>query len=211
MAGSGGLKMWRMPENPRAGLTKAFFSNDAGFNSLCLNATGDRLAVTARNGSVFVSRLVQKPEIHRLASGSHLTNDAVAFLPDGRHVIFVGPEGAAEAWDTVLREKAFSLGNPGEFQYPITLSPDGSRFAGTSSSSGGMVIWDIPKCQRVVVLPTRQRAVWSLAFSPDDTKLAIGYSDGGLEVWNLPRLRTQLAAIGLDWTGADVARAGVEK
>ena len=34
--------------------------------------------------------------------------------------------------------------------------------------------------------------VWSLAFSPDGRRLAVGLSDGGLAVWNLDRFRALL-------------------
>jgi WD40 repeat protein len=41
--------------------------------------------------------------------------------------------------------------------------------------------------------------VYCLAWSPNGEQLAAGTADGGLVVWNLPRVRAQLAAIGLGW------------
>jgi WD40 repeat protein len=40
---------------------------------------------------------------------------------------------------------------------------------------------------------------WCFAWSPDKRFLAIGSSDGSLVIWNTPKIRAQLAEIGLDW------------
>jgi len=38
-----------------------------------------------------------------------------------------------------------------------------------------------------------------LAFSPDDTRLAVASGKEGVRVWDLRRIREQLAELGLDW------------
>ena len=39
--------------------------------------------------------------------------------------------------------------------------------------------------------------VWSLACSPDNNLLAVGSSTGGLVIWSLPRIKTDLGRIRL--------------
>ena len=48
-------------------------------------------------------------------------------------------------------------------------------------------------------LPEGTATVWCLAWSPDRQRLAVGFSDGGLVIWNLPEIRSQLRELGLDW------------
>jgi WD40 repeat protein len=49
----------------------------------------------------------------------------------------------------------------------------------------------------VVTLPPETGDVWSLAWSPDGRRLAVGLSDGGLAVWDLDEVRARLAEFGL--------------
>jgi WD40 repeat protein len=43
-----------------------------------------------------------------------------------------------------------------------------------------------------------QSEVWSLDWSSDGDRLAVGLSDGGLVVWDLPTVEAELARIGLE-------------
>jgi hypothetical protein len=38
-----------------------------------------------------------------------------------------------------------------------------------------------------------------MAWSPDKSLLAVGSSHGGLAIWNLPRIKSELSRIGLGW------------
>ena len=49
-------------------------------------------------------------------------------------------------------------------------------------------------------LPDEHGFNWALAWSPNRELLAAGFSDGSLALWNIPRVREQLAQIGLDWS-----------
>jgi WD40 repeat protein len=66
-------------------------------------------------------------------------------------------------------------------------------------SNGKLSVWDAQSWRLVLVLPEEQHTVYCLAWSPGGEQLAAGTADGGLVVWNLPRVRAQLAAIGLGW------------
>jgi WD40 repeat protein len=40
--------------------------------------------------------------------------------------------------------------------------------------------------------------VWSLAWSPDGTRLTVGISDGRVAVWDLREVRARLAEFGIE-------------
>jgi WD40 repeat protein len=70
-----------------------------------------------------------------------------------------------------------------------------------------VTIWDMEARKLLVsLLPERsavsslgQRAICCVGWSPDGRLLAVGASDGGLEVWNLPKVNAKLSEIGLGW------------
>jgi len=51
----------------------------------------------------------------------------------------------------------------------------------------------------LLALPEEHGINWGLAWSPNRELLAAGFSDGSLALWSIPRIRAQLAEIGLDW------------
>jgi len=121
----------------------------------------------------------------------------LAFHPDGRHLLFIADTGAAEAWDVSARRREYTLGEPGAFQAcHVALSPDGRLFAGDSTASAAS-IWDTESRRRLFLLPEERSPIWSLAWSSDGATLALGLSDGGLVIWSLPRIRAELARMGL--------------
>ncbi len=77
------------------------------------------------------------------------------------------------------------------------MSMDGSWLA---SCHGSMVsIWDTQSRKCLLVLPEEQSTIWIMAWSPDQKQLAVGSADGGLVLWNLPKIKAQLDQIGLGW------------
>ena len=68
-----------------------------------------------------------------------------------------------------------------------------------ASGGPGVKIWDWASRNLLLALPEETGTPWCLAWSPGGDRLAVGSSDGGLVIWDVPRIRSQLADIGLDW------------
>jgi WD40 repeat protein len=60
-------------------------------------------------------------------------------------------------------------------------------------------VWEIPTARELARWEAHDSAVTALAISPDGATLASGSIQGALKLWNLPAIRRQLAAMGLDW------------
>jgi WD40 repeat protein len=121
----------------------------------------------------------------------------LAFYPDGQRLAFVSNTGAAEIWDVASDKRLFQLGDKNRFHAPhIALNKDGTRFAGLLQSDV-VSIWNTSDRKMLYSFRPEQSEVWSLAWSPEGDRLAVGLSDGGLVVWDLPAIETELARIGL--------------
>jgi WD40 repeat protein/serine/threonine protein kinase len=139
------------------------------------------------------------PPVPRVAGWVH----ALAPAGPGKRLTFGAVTGDTEVWDLGAGRKLFSLAGETllkrtglDIGTNIAVSPDGTRFASIGSRD---TVWDLERRQLLVALPESRVARWCLALSPNKDLLAVGASDGGLEIWNLPRIRAQLAAIGLGW------------
>jgi WD40 repeat protein len=91
------------------------------------------------------------------------------------------------------------LGDDGAFANHIsTISPSGRWFTG-ESTPGGVTLWDLGRRELDFSLREEGSTVWSHAWSADERWLAIGLSDGGLCVWDLCKVQSQLNELGLGW------------
>jgi WD40 repeat protein len=76
------------------------------------------------------------------------------------------------------------------------LSPDGAWYA---VANRAISLWDAQTGRLLLALPRENSQVIALAWSPNRSYLAVGSADGGLALWDLPAVRSQLAGLGLDW------------
>jgi hypothetical protein len=129
----------------------------------------------------------------------------LAFCRDGKLLAFIRQGGVPEVWNVITRQRVYPSG-PDDFRGArerghggvVALSPDDTWLA----ADGAITIWDLHRRELVLALPEDQGVNWALAWSPDRQRLAAGFSDGSLVLWNIPRIRAQLAQIGLDWQDA---------
>jgi WD40 repeat protein len=129
----------------------------------------------------------------------------LAFLPDGESVIYVTAEGVAEIWNVKLNRHVDTFGASGTFSAPhVALSADGKWFAGIVGQNT-VSLWHMPTRQHALSLRAEVGSVWSLAWDPSTRRLAVGQSDGGLAVWDLPRIQERLAESGLEWPEDELA------
>jgi WD40 repeat protein len=128
---------------------------------------------------------------------------SLAFRPDGKEVALVGPTLTPELWDIATGQKLFSFpgGESNGCRYSgiasvIALSADGTWLAQQGTA---VKVWDLESRKLLLVLPEEHGTPWCLAWSPDKELLAVGSEQGGIALWNLPKIRAQLAGIGLGW------------
>ena len=120
------------------------------------------------------------------------------FTDDGRHLWLWG-DRAVTRWDTGSWDAETVHAGPALMG--LTVSPDGSLAASAtrraivihrSNDLAEIARFDIPTPAGEIGMPT-------LAFSPDGRSLAIHVADGAVICWNLPGIRAELEAQGIDW------------
>lgn len=137
-------------------------------------------------------RSISAPEMNQ---GWH----GLAFFPDSERFIFISEDGIAQVWNLSSDQAVMELGAAGIFHAPhLALSDDGSLFAGLTGSDE-VAVWNVADRTQLFAFRPEGSAIWSLAWSPDAKRLAVGSTDGRVVLWNLPAVRQELAEFGLAW------------
>jgi WD40 repeat protein len=210
--GSSGLQLWRVRHDPRAtGAGSSFalepvarLSNEA---SRSTSFSPDSRLLAWAEGLIQSNHRIRLWDVQAAQPLTAPTSSplrslmALGISPDGKRLAFVSSKPAIEVWDMASGRQAFSFGE-GELQRRGALPPH-TRLSGDGAwyAIGGRVptIWNLENKNLLLALPGEQSAVWCVGWSPDKEQLAVGTADGGLVLWNLPRIKKHLAEIGLDW------------
>jgi WD40 repeat protein/serine/threonine protein kinase/Tfp pilus assembly protein PilF len=202
-----GLTLWRVTEGERSaggspGVSLERTAHLPGHRSLylCISPDSRLLAFVDNDSSICVWDLANDREIPFMGPpvfGWH----NLAFYPDSEHLTFCTARGMVETWDARTARRVATLG-PG--RGGVAASADFRwLLAGTDPCNESL--WSSRAAARVFALPEENSAIWSRAISPDNERLALGMADGGLAIWNLPKMQAQLDQIGLAWAPGDRA------
>jgi hypothetical protein len=139
---------------------------------------------------------------------------AVAFSPDGRHLLTGGDDGTACLWDLTAGREVHRLAAQGPVVSAV-FSPDGRRVV---TAVGGVAVWDVATGTLVRSLERYEGIVRKVAFHPDG-RLLVTAEDGGVWLRDLaaagnrrplgaPDERSVLETMAVDPSGRRVATGG---
>ena len=161
---------------------------------LCISPNSKLLAWVDRHYSACVWDLENEREIPFLGPPLVFGWHNVAFYPDSDHLTFGTARGMVETWEARTARRVSSFGRAGH----QAASPNG-RWLATEADPSTVTLWNCQTGSQVFSLPPESGPIWSLGWSPDGQRLAVGLSDGGLEIWNVTRIQAELSRIGLAW------------
>jgi WD40 repeat protein len=104
----------------------------------------------------------------------------IAWSPDGTTLASGSVDGIVRVWDTTRQALIATLSNGGLPIRDVEYSPDGTRLA---STDGNLSIWDTDTGQQI--LEKVDLDVISVSWSPDGSQIAIGTTNGEVQIWNL--------------------------
>jgi len=124
-------------------------------------------------------------------------NNAV-FSADGK-LLFTSASGGRVDLIDVDQGKIITTWTVPEDGLPaLALHPDG-RIVACGGANRVIHLCDSATGRELVHWEGHDTSLTALAFSPDGRTLVSGSADGTLKLWDLPLIRRELAALGLDW------------
>jgi WD40 repeat protein len=205
-SGEGGIAVWRLDDLSGRPADDAEHSSVPTLRLRCgdtrtvrFSPVGQLIAAIAAENSVRIWNLATAEELWAPPAKAKYNGLNLVFYPDGKHLGYNTTDGTFTVWELEARRKAFSLFDEGDYGRQASLSPDGRLLARDLARSTKISIWDALHREQLITLPPQRASMWSSCWAPDSRRLAIGYSDGEIVIWDITNLRNELEGIGLDW------------
>jgi len=183
-----GRRLLTLQTESGRGTTACAWDAAGGDALACVDAIGaqdvemlgdGRVAVAGSEVSLWPSEL-SEPSWRRGIAASTL-----AVEPDERGLLVGTLHGAARL-DASTGAVTWQLEGEGELKWrPVVVTPDGRL--GLVAVEGGLRVLSLGDGSEVARVPVPGRTIQALAFHPGGATLAIGLTDGTLQLWDWPR------------------------
>lgn len=167
-------------------------------------------AAFSPDGTLVVANAEPTPggrtEVREVATGrvvrslGESTGRVAAWSADGRRLLLGTGERDVRIWRTADWTSGPQL--PKEINYALrhgALSPDGRLLVYHGDFALHVLRSDTGETLAELPFADSIRAIPGLQFSADGNELYVARIDGRIDVWDFPRIRRELAALGLDW------------
>ena len=193
--------------------TVATTPDTLGAIDLAIRPGGAELIYLDRRGGVFSYDLA-RADNPRLIGNARVALRSLHFTPTGDRFGFVTTRGTLGLWNGSrmtsgaamdktpqgVASGKVAINDSADTRRPggnIAMSADG-RWVAVAGAERSIKIADLLSGQEVFTLPPEPGEVWSLAWAPEGTKLAVGTADGGVVIWDLACVRARLAELGIE-------------
>jgi WD40 repeat protein len=196
-AGERGVTAWTLPQVPSATRWEELTAFPVpNLRDLAIHPDGSGLAFVDGTGQVTVADLNEPGRQRRLGvAGRRGGVYSLRFDAAGGYLRYRTAAGdiGAVRWPDGAPEEAQRLACGAD---GFVVTADDRRAAGQNHANE-IVIADVKNRCELLRLPTEGGRAWSYDWSPDGRRLAIGFGDGGLVIWDLEQVRARLAEFGI--------------
>jgi WD40 repeat protein len=195
------LELWDLAERKRLRVWECggFTSGGMAISPDGRLAATDTARVVGDQVSYHGVRLVDLTSGEEKWDNEIRTGGSVTFSPDGRLVLAGRAGDHVELYEVEKGHRLRLWGDKQRAWCAFAVSPDG-RTVASGGEDGLIRLWDVAGGEEPLARwQSHEGKVTALRYSRDGTTLFSGGQDGTLKLWNLPFIRKELAALGLDW------------
>jgi WD40 repeat protein len=180
----GTVKLWDTTTDPEA------LTLEDGRGMVAFSSDGTQLAWVRKDGRVSLADATTGQERGTLQGPTNRRSN-VTFSPDGSLLASGGSDQTVRIWEVKTGREVFSSGQPHEVR-GVAFHPDGTRLASVGTDRS-VRIWDLTTRRVVVTHPgvagfderahADYNAPFWIAYSPDGQRLATGWDEGQVRMW----------------------------
>jgi len=160
---------------------------DFNLNTVAISPNSKYIATGGGGRGELVLLDMQGKELWRKTHSPKLRNiNSLAFSQDSEYLVTGGADGLAVLWDLKGNQLKTFKGHKEEIK-DVVFSPDGKKLL-TTGEDNIAYIWNVATATIEVTLKNRNldlsRVITCGNFSPDGNLIALGASDGKVEIWS---------------------------
>jgi serine/threonine protein kinase/WD40 repeat protein/uncharacterized protein HemY len=165
---------------------------------LAIHPAGRDLVVLDGRGRIFGWRFSEGGPPRLLAQGGGIHFPTLTFDSSGAALTYVTTQNAVALWDWQRESAARVTAQKftGTSVVRLARTADGRQLA-VAAPASQIVVYDLESDRELVRLPRETAEVWTLSWSPEGTRLAIGLSDGSVAIWDIAQVASALRELGI--------------
>ena len=149
--------------------------------SVAFSPDGRMLASSGSSENSIILNETASGNLLQTLHGNHGDFTMTVFFPDGSSLLGLSVDGTVTLWDTSTweEERSYTAGKI------IALSPDGQLLATGNPGESSISLMEASDGTWLQTIQGDMAGIRSLAFSSDGLRLAAGFNDGTVKIWNL--------------------------
>ena len=193
------IRLWKIP--PDTSIPTTLDNHTDRVWCIAYSPDGHRLASGSADGTVRLWDLQKKKPRSKIVLNHNGRVRCLAFSPDGKTLVSGGDLDTLRTWNLAetKAEPELIVENKGGVS-SVAFSPDGKKLAVSCLNESSIQLWDLSgengadkplPLDPITLLSDVTGPVFSLAFSSGGRKLASGWGDGNVRLWDLRNLNAK--------------------